>query len=954
MDPPSELRPSAPGDSFAEDRMFARVSEAMFGSAPRAPRVGPYFVLEPLGSGAMGVVYAAFDEDLDRRVALKLLHKRHSESEIAHQRLLREARALARLSHPNVVTVHGVGDSERGVYIAMEFVEGETLGAWMQRSQPLARILDVFTAAGRGLVAAHAVGLVHRDFKPANVLMGADEVPRVADFGLARATESASTLDGQSQPRPATEVSPDLTGTGAVLGTPVYMAPEQHEGREVGPAADQFAFCVSLYEAVCGRLPFDAKSLPALEAAKSDAEIRRFDSQVPRWLVRVIERGLAPDPARRFDGMDALLRAISRGRASTRRRWRALGLAAVLVAAGSGAWVARGSTVLPVPQPPPDPCRAATKALEAAWSPARQQALTSKPALASAHGHLAQFADKWRETTLQSCRDHASGEESDALFEARRECLARALDSFDHAAALLEGDDPDVLGRADAVARSLRVVENCRFEQAPIMLRYEALDPEDRARAQAALADADQVMQLRSAGKRDEATRIARRLWAEIDAQVDPHARAEIARVAALEFLEGDEREEALRRALEDSIRSGHYQNQGFVYADLGDHVRWQGRTREARGLFRAGLAAMDAFRSYEGGNRGIGTWAHLISGRLHNLLGLVALEDHGDYEEAKRQFMAALTEYEPVYDDDPQRLMQANNNLGLALVGLRRLGEARERYQRALALALENHGDKGYAHAVIANNIASIDLELGNLEAAEASARRAIGLAVRPDGPATLGARYTRAMVELVRDDVQAAHDTLEEVAAIATSRPAHDSQRAAIGIAQARVEVALGRPSEALTRLDAVVAGLGQRLPPPHELHAEAETVRASALLALERPEEALAAVTSAVEQLEQTAGVVTMAGARTLALRGQLRASVEDDSDAAIADLQRALDVLPAAHPEVVRLACDLSEVARAAGRSEVVASALDRASAARADPPASTVQAERLRVLLTSRP
>lgn len=200
------------------------------GEAPaKGNHIGRYVVLGSVGRGAMGVVLAAFDPELDRKIALKLLHSGSSSD--GRARLQREAQALARLSHPNVIRVHDVGTHQDQVFIAMELVQGTTLDMWLQRRRPSWRtVVEMFIRAGEGLAAAHDAGMIHRDFKPANVLVSDDERVKVTDFGLARidadppaepaaAPDSGSGLDSSS--------SPTLTRTGSLMGTPAYMAPEQ-------------------------------------------------------------------------------------------------------------------------------------------------------------------------------------------------------------------------------------------------------------------------------------------------------------------------------------------------------------------------------------------------------------------------------------------------------------------------------------------------------------------------------------------------------------------------------------------------------------------------------------------------------------------------------------------------------------------------------------------------------
>ncbi|MCA9705293.1 MAG: serine/threonine protein kinase, partial [Myxococcales bacterium] len=253
----------------------------------RGTSLGRYLVLEPLGSGGLGDVYACYDPELDRRVAIKLLKTTAAALDRAQLRLKREAQALARLAHPNVVAVHDVGIHDDRVFVAMELVEGQTLRAWLSAEpRSWSEVRDVMVAAGRGLAAAHAAGMVHRDFKPGNMMVGLDGRVRVLDFGLARAVSPGSGSDAGEVPvlppgsaglaaGPAglaagaaglaagsagvpgsAGLDVAVTQTGVVLGTPAYMAPEQLTGTTVDGRADQFGFCCTLYEALWGKRPF--------------------------------------------------------------------------------------------------------------------------------------------------------------------------------------------------------------------------------------------------------------------------------------------------------------------------------------------------------------------------------------------------------------------------------------------------------------------------------------------------------------------------------------------------------------------------------------------------------------------------------------------------------------------------------------------------------------------------
>src|SRR5688572_11769038 len=292
---------------------------------PAGTHIGRYVVLGTLGRGGMGVVLLAQDAELQRRVAIKLVqHKARSrvDATTAKNRLLREAQAMAQLSHPNVITVHDVGTFGDRVFVAMEYIEGTTLSIWLEEgTRSVAEILRVFAFAARGLAAAHRAGLVHRDFKPHNVMI-ADDIQGglarrvvVLDFGIAR---SEHVRDASSESRPASgdTVSSDrslgsLTMPGWVMGTPSYMAPEQHNGRAVA-ASDQFAFCVALYVALYGERPFEGRDFDELARAKLRGQIREFPDRpgVPRQLRDAIRRGLSPQPGDRFATMEALLDAL--------------------------------------------------------------------------------------------------------------------------------------------------------------------------------------------------------------------------------------------------------------------------------------------------------------------------------------------------------------------------------------------------------------------------------------------------------------------------------------------------------------------------------------------------------------------------------------------------------------------------------------------------------------------
>ncbi len=294
-------------------------------------QIGRFRIRARVGVGANAVIYSAWDDQQERPVAIKLLRDDRSFRPDTRARFLREAKSMARLHHPNVVRIYEVGihggppHGEPRVFLAMEYVEGQSLREWVEREKPSAEaILDRYLEAGRGLAAAHAAGLMHRDFKPDNVLLGSDGRVRVADFGLARSTrgtDSFQTLEEMTPGlRAVLEGGPDLLATIGLSGTPAYMALEQHFGRPTDARADQFAFCVALWEALYGQRPYQGKTAGAIaraiETRSITAPARDKAAAVQAGVRKALERGLAPEAADRWPTMDVLLGELEEGRRS--------------------------------------------------------------------------------------------------------------------------------------------------------------------------------------------------------------------------------------------------------------------------------------------------------------------------------------------------------------------------------------------------------------------------------------------------------------------------------------------------------------------------------------------------------------------------------------------------------------------------------------------------------------
>jgi eukaryotic-like serine/threonine-protein kinase len=461
---------------------------ATLDASPASPlrRVAQFVLLERLGAGGMGVVFAAFDEKLERKVAIKLVATQGGE-ERAQARLLREAQAQGRLSHPNVVTVYEVGTLlEGGLFIAMELVKGQTLRAW-QRGGPRSwqDIVAMYAAAGEGLAAAHRGGIVHRDFKPDNVLVGDDGRVRVADFGLAFAAEaegSKGSESGEGSERnegserdegSGGDTAPDalgsgrqgpaLTAAGAVMGTPGYMAPEQFTGAAVDARTDQYSFCVALYEALHGERP--NADLAFAHGERPRPRRTEPDPSYPRWLWDVVMRGLALEPGERFASMDALLVELLRSRARTRRRVLAVAaLVGGLAIAGVASAVLAGRS--------PSPCPLATEELAGIWDPVTKGRVkaallgTGTPfaanVWASTEGAFERYAQRWLGAQQAACEaTHVRHAQSEELLDRRMECLAGRRRSLAAATEVMSSRPAQAVAHAGEILSSLGDLELC-------------------------------------------------------------------------------------------------------------------------------------------------------------------------------------------------------------------------------------------------------------------------------------------------------------------------------------------------------------------------------------------------------------------------------------------------------------------------------------------------------------
>lgn len=433
--------------------------------------LGRYVILSRVGAGCFGTVYEAFDPSLDRRVALKVLPLDDERRQLA------EARALARVRHLNSVAVFDVGVAHGCLYIAMELLEAGTLQQWLASEPSWREVLSRYLDAGRGLAAAHAAGVVHRDFKPANVLLDVGRVC-VADYGLADARVETLALDAPvATPR-----------SRRLVGTPAYLAPELIVGGEASAASDQFAFCVSLAEALGRQRPFAGQTLAEVLDEIRARRVRALPAEIPAAIVRAVARGLSPEPAQRWPSMPALLEALESA-AQPRRA------SIALVAAGLGLAAAVAFTVLR-----PRPCEGVEAPVRAAWNTSARATLTAQfaglgrawaPSVErSTLSSLDTWADRWAAQRIDSCRaTRVRLEQSEAALDLRSACLDRQLAAFQGVLVQLGEADEAVLARAPMAVTALPLLEECADLTALTTPVPPPADPTQRALARTLEAD---------------------------------------------------------------------------------------------------------------------------------------------------------------------------------------------------------------------------------------------------------------------------------------------------------------------------------------------------------------------------------------------------------------------------------------------------------------------------------
>jgi len=706
--------------------------------------IGRYVVVRERGRGAMGVVAIALDPELGRQIALKLLRPEIAASAEAQAQLREEARAMARLDHPNVVGVHDVGEHDGRMFVAMDLVEGIHLRAWLLDHRTWRQIVRTCVRAGRGIAAAHRAGLVHRDIKPENVLVGPDDRVRVTDFGLARG-----------------EPEPGARATG-IAGTPLYMAPEIWRREPATPRSDQWSFCVMLYEALFGAPPFRATSARELAAAIQRGAFEMPRGRVPARVTRALARGLQVDPARRFATMDELLAELQ---TATRRP------AQAILALGGLAVAAIVIALLASQTARTEPCTMSPELLAGAWDTDREQAVAAAFA-ATGRSHatdsarrvaviLDDYSHQWLAARTDACMaTRVRGDQSDAVLDARVRCLDRRRTELGELTRLYaEHPDGTLVDRAVQTALQLYPVESCSASGIATELPLPARP--DRAVRIAALDQTLAALRANLLAKNATATRPVEDALAMARALEYPPLVARAAQLAAklgVYATDLDAAERMLYDALAAAAAAHDDRAAADIWIDLIGFIAGQrgnptlattlmqpaeaavvraGAPRDLRNELEYARGVVQAARGEFVAARTSFMHAREVADRPFDVancetaLGNVELAlGHLDAAETHDRAAIALLE---------RQLGPRHPTVGLSLISLGNVAmqrrddaTAREVFERALAILGESLGTSHKAYLLTINNLGMIEARAGHFERARADYETALA-AVEP-----------------------------------------------------------------------------------------------------------------------------------------------------------------------------------------------------------------------------
>lgn len=760
MPTPTERDPSVTPDTVSATSLPDRRPALRRGSV-----VGRYVVIDRAGEGGMGVVYKAYDPELERAVALKLLHagpRGGEDAERRSARLLREAKALARLQHPHVVAVHDVGTFDGDVFLATEFVEGAPFKSWLLvEKPPTAEILRVMIAAGEGLAAAHRAGLIHRDVKPGNLHVGKDGRVRVLDFGLARADISEEVthddiLDGPPSSSPGSFDAP-LTRVGHVVGTPRYMAPEQHSGATVDARSDQFSYCATLYEGLYGESPFEPGD-DDYRTSVTSGKLRPApaDARVPRRLRQILVRGLSPRPEDRWPSMDALLDELRRDPAATGRRM-IVGAAAVLVVGALVAAVTMGAAKKAAPV-----CVGAEGNLAGVWDEPAKHALSSAFAASGATGAneayvrvertLDDYASRWTAMRKGACvATRVRTEQSEEMMDLRMECLDERLGELRAQVQVLTHADAATVGKAAQAAGSLPLLDGCADTVALRAPVRPPGDPATRARVEAVRTRLAEGHARQLVGEYAEALGIATAATTDATALGYRPLEAEaLYLLADVEDDQGDYKasEHTMLRAATAAIAGHHDQMLARALAALVVEVGLrQARFEEAHAW--ASLAEAAAVR---GDAR--------VRGEVPRNVGRLLYRE-GRFAEARTQTEACLAVWRPALGEKAFAIAGPLTDLGNGYYAEGDYARAVEMYERSIAVLEETVGPESTLLAANLNNLGDVASHVGEYDRALAATQRAVRLwtaGLGPEHPKVALALHTLGDVYLRRGDPERA----------------------------------------------------------------------------------------------------------------------------------------------------------------------------------------------------
>jgi len=789
--------------------------------------VGPYIVLEQLGLGGMGVVYSAYDPKLDRKIALKVLRSQgHDEgAAVARLRLVSEGRALARVSHPNVVAVYDVGSLDSEVYVAMELIEGHTLGQWRKAARrDWPEVVDMFVDIAAGLVAVHDASLVHRDVKPDNILIDGEGRPKVTDFGLARPEQDTARSLRQREDVLRDANVPDehlqLTQTGARLGTPAYMACEQLNGNPATPHSDQFALCVTLWETLYGERPFEGGSWVSLVMSVTEGQIREPPTPpsgrpVPGWLRRVVERGLAPDPEDRWPDMRALREALRGGDPLRvqRRRWLGAGAVAVTLAVAGGVqWQdTRARTAAE------QDCAHQADAAAQLWSDTarerlreayRSSALDDATAIGSSvEAVFDDYTRAWAEQRQEVCLARLDPAPP-PLLGRREQCLDQGLATLGTMLETFSSGQDLVLSRSRLTAEDLADLERCTDTERLERMQPLPSDAQIRDRVTGLLRTLSSTLVHEHVGDYEEGLRISQEaLHAALDLGHAPALAEAHYRVAVFHEKQGN-----YESAVEHWITA-------FREASLGGDDD----------LAAQSAGALAFAEGYQLGRHDTGIRWSQLAGILLEKLGktntldearrldvlAVLTESKGDYDEAVTLHQRSLTLRESLVPPTHQSIGYGLANLAGVLQNLGRLEEAEQALLRSRSIFESAFGPDNPTTAHVLNNLAVLYHEQGRHPEARALQQRVLSNWTKRLGPD--------------HPDVGDVHRALGDTA-----------------LAQNDVETALKHYQDALT-VHEKAEGDGQRT-----AHAKSALDLATALTLAERNDEAKRRFDAALEAL------------------------------------------------------------------------------------------------------